>query len=177
MPYDASCEPLSKRFIEGLQQYDLTLKEIQESGWKYAGGDENAGNGPLNYFLQMFGAPPESVYGWDIPDECICGHFIQRHYFITDANEEGLLCIGSECIKKFLPENVQGRTCSMCMTPHRRTKNLICFNCEEQIKNEKKKLCADCGGPKEKWNLKRKRCYECFKQVRWERQRNYSNYW
>ena len=32
MPYDASSEPISKRFIEGLQQYDLTLKEIRESG-------------------------------------------------------------------------------------------------------------------------------------------------
>ena len=169
MPYDASSEPLSKRFIEGLQQYDLTLKEIQESGWKYAGGDENAGSGPLNYFLQIFGAPPESVYGWDIPDECICGHFIQRHYFITDKDEERLLCIGSECIKKFLPENLQGKTCAMCMAPHRRTKNNICFKCEKQIKNEKNKLCADCGGPKEKYNLKRKRCKSCWYKIKRQR--------
>ncbi len=169
-------DSVSQRFIDGLKDYNLTLKEIKESGWKYAGGDEFAGTGPLNYFMSIFGAEPWRAYGEDIPDECICGHPIKRHYFITDKNEEDLLCIGSECIKRFLPENVQGRTCSMCMAPHRRTKHRICFDCENQIKNEQKKLCADCGGPKETWNLKKKRCTDCFYEVKRERQRN-SNWW
>ena len=168
-------DSVSQRFIDGLKEYDLTLTEIKESGWKYAGGDDNAGTGPLNYFMSLFkGQQPYQAYGEDIPDECICGHPIKRHYFITDKDNDLLLCIGSECIKRFLPENVQGRTCSMCMAPHRRTKTNICFDCENQIKNEKKKLCSDCGGPKESWNLKRKRCYECHKVVKWERERNSS---
>jgi hypothetical protein len=160
---------VSQRFIEGLKEYNLTLEEIRTTGWKYAGGDENAGVGPLNYFRQIFGGDPESVYG-PMEDECICGHPIQRHYFITDANNEGMLVIGSECIKRFLPENVQGRTCSMCMAPHRRTKNNICFDCEKQIKDEKKKLCVDCGGKKQP---KFKRCYECFNHLRRQRYHDY----
>jgi len=30
-----STENISQRFLDGLQQYNLTISEIQESGWKY----------------------------------------------------------------------------------------------------------------------------------------------
>jgi len=162
-----STENISQRFLDGLQQYNLTISEIQESGWKYAGGDTEGG--PLNYFQLIFHADPINIYplfheGAPIPDKCICGKSIERHYFITNTDNSNLLCIGSECIKRFLPENLQRRVCTLCMNSHKRTKNTICFPCEEQIKEEKKKLCVDCG--KTKQYPQYDRCRDCYYYIK-----------
>tara|TARA_R110000796_G_scaffold250750_1_gene380421 strand:+ start:322 stop:837 length:516 start_codon:yes stop_codon:yes gene_type:complete len=125
------------RLEEGLRKYNLTIAEINEKGWKYCGGDENAGQTHLNYFVNIFGGDPESVYG-DLPSECACGVGIKRHFFITNKTEDEMICIGSECIKKFIDKS--GRTCEICHESHKNRKDNICNTCRaEKEKEEKKK--------------------------------------
>jgi hypothetical protein len=115
------------RLEEGLQEYNLTLKEINELGWKYCGGDEGAGTNHLNYFRTIFNDEPKEVVE-DYPGtNCICGHEIQRNFFICSKEEDEILILGSECINRFIVK--KGRTCGKCGENHRNHKDNLCNRC------------------------------------------------
>ena len=117
------------RLEDGLKKYNLSLKEINDSGWKYCGGDEQAGSSHLNYFKTIFGDKPENIYG-DLPLACECGIKITRHFFICSRNEDEMICLGSECIKRFIDN--KGRTCDLCKQPHRNRKDNYCNKCRRR---------------------------------------------
>lgn len=111
---------LKQRFINGLKTYKISIKDIEESKWKYCGG--NHGDNHINYFKQCFNDRKFP----DEKKECICGHKIKYNYYITDGTE--IIIIGSRCKNKFIPK--KGRTCSICGEPHRNRKVNHCNMCK-----------------------------------------------
>lgn len=113
---------LTKKFIKGLKNYDLTYEEIVEGKWKYCGGNHGS---HLNYFKT-------SCKGDDLPEqvnECVCGHAISENCYITDG--EQILVLGNCCIIKFCPKS--SRTCEKCEAPHRNSKDNRCNKCRRGI--------------------------------------------
>jgi len=108
------------RFIQGLKKYNLTLEEIQLSGWKYVGGDTGS---HLNYYKLVFPnnnrLPPHY-------DNCVCGHPIEYNCYI--ANKTNLIVLGRCCIKQFVENS--GRTCEECGSSHRNSKVNLCNDCK-----------------------------------------------
>lgn len=131
---------LTKKFIEGLKNYDLTYEDIIKSDYKYCGG--NCGR-HLRYF--KLSCPDD-----DLPEpvnECVCGHKISENCYITDGTQ--ILILGNCCIKKFIPKS--SRTCETCGNPHQNRKINKCNDCRTGIclfcYNEchyKYKLCRKC---------------------------------
>jgi hypothetical protein len=123
---------LTEKFIKGLKNYNLTIDDIENSGFKYCGGNKGR---HLNYYKLIYGNR-EIPY---IIENCVCGHNIKENCYIT--NGDITLTLGICCIKKFLPGYKQGRTCEKCEKPH---KNRICNTCndcrnlEEQIERKEK---------------------------------------
>ena len=111
------------RFSKGLLEYNLTLDEIITSGWKYCGGDTGR---HAKYF--KISCPndirPEHT------NNCVCGHFIKRNCYITNAAETDIIILGSCCIKKFIPKEKSGRTCKNCGMSHKNRKYDLCNNCK-----------------------------------------------
>lgn len=156
---------LTEKFVNGLKNYDLTLKDIQEGGWKYCGGNQGR---HYNYF--KVSCPNEPLP--DSEEECICGHKIVENCYITNGEE--ILILGSCCIKKFIPEDKSGRTCSSCGRIHKNRKTNLCNDCREIYKECKKcgvahlnKIslcekcqgnCLDCG---KKCKPEYDKCYDC----------------
>jgi len=134
---------LTKKFIKGLQNYNLSYEDIKKDNWVYCGGDTGR---HLNYFKLFF-------KDRELPsheDKCVCGHFIKENCYIT--NKKRLLTLGNCCIKKFLSKSKSGRTCEDCGNPHRNRKNNKCNDC-------RKKACKRCG---KKSNNGYKYCYNCY---------------
>jgi len=115
---------LTDKFIKGLQNYNLTQKDIKNQNFKYCGGNEGRHN---NYFKIFFKKKLEENPRWipEFKEECVCGHKIKENcYIINDSNI--ILTLGNCCIKKFVPKS--GRTCEVCQSPH---KNRIVNRCNE----------------------------------------------
>jgi hypothetical protein len=133
---------LTRKFIEGLKNYDLSYEQISKQGWKYCGGDTGS---HLNYF-KLF---------WDDDDlpphanECVYGHQIKYNCYITDADEEQILVLGNCCIKKFVPKS--SRTCEKCGEPHKNRVVNRCHACRVGVYD-------GCG---KKCNKSYKKCYNC----------------
>jgi len=121
---------LTKRFIEGLKNYSLSLDDIKNGNWKYCGG--NAGS-HLNYFkMCRKNSPlPESVA------HCVCGHHIKDNCYITDGKK--FLILGNCCIKKFIPKS--SRTCEKCEKPHKNRIVNRCNKCRIGICDKCNKSC------------------------------------
>ena len=105
---------LSKRFLTGLDKFNLTYEELRKE-WYYIGGEK--GN-HLTYFKRNYGNE-------DLPehqDYCICGHKIKNNCFISDG--EYVLSIGESCVNKFVP--TFNRICEECGIRHRNRKR--CYN-------------------------------------------------
>jgi len=120
LPVRSTTKALSDRFIEGLEQYNLSIEEIKGGGWKYCGGDTGY---KLNYLYLSYphlDPPPHT-------DRCVCGHEIQENCYITNGKE--VLVLGNVCVKRFLPPELSGRNCSECGCPHRNRKVNKCNNC------------------------------------------------
>ena len=140
---------LNERFIKGLKQYNLSIDEINKSGWKYCGGDSDAGGPAVNYFRLIFGDHPDKVYEGGKEDYCVCGHPIVKNFNICDGNEEEILVLGSECITKFVDK--KGRTCSLCGNSHKNRivnrcndcRKGLCDKCDKEI-DEQYKVCYKC---------------------------------
>jgi len=117
---------LSKRFLTGLNKYELNYEDIKNN-WYYIGGESGQ---HLNYFKRN--------YKNDIlPDHngnCICGHKIKNNCFISDG--EFVLSIGESCINKFIPKNE--KICSTCGIRHRNRKDNNCVKCRKKFRLIKK---------------------------------------
>ena len=94
---------LNKRFMKGLEEYGLTLEDIEKSGWKYCGGKSRHHR---NYFKLIYGKDAEYI-----------------------TNGEEILILGNVCIKKFLNSDKAGRTCEKCDAPHQNSKDNFCNKC------------------------------------------------
>lgn len=116
--------------------------------YKYYGGRDNndCGKQHLTYWEQCH--LPNEVFP-PIENECLCEHWINENCFIKyiGANPEGLnkiLVIGNCCIKKYLPKELQGKTCNRCGLPHRNRKDNFCKECRkkrvEEAEQEKVEL-------------------------------------
>tara|TARA_B100000900_G_scaffold381601_1_gene368177 strand:- start:958 stop:1527 length:570 start_codon:yes stop_codon:yes gene_type:complete len=114
---------LSKRFIEGIKNYNLTLKKIESDGWGYCGGSND-----IKRFHQYF--PKQELLPHK--DNCVCGHDIINNCYITNNFKKFdlncILILGSCCVKKFIPEGKKKR----------------CINCNESHQNRKDNICNDC---------------------------------
>ncbi len=112
-------QEVTKKFLKGLKQYGISYDELKT--WKYCGG--NLGR-HKKYFKLCY--PNE-----DFPEqsfECVCGHHITENCYITDPSGDGLLILGNECIKKFIPNS--SRTCEVCGSVHRNRKVNKCNKCK-----------------------------------------------
>jgi len=134
---------LTKRFIKGLQNHNLTYEEIKNNNWIYCGGDSK---NHFEYFKIFFKHSNTPIH----ESKCICGHSIKENCYITDKNR--ILTLGNCCIKKFLSKSKSGRTCEDCGNPHKNRKNNKCNDC-------RKKMCKQCG---KKTNNEYKYCYDCY---------------
>jgi hypothetical protein len=119
---------LTERFIEGLENYNLTLEEIQNGSWRYCGGSGEQRH--KNYFKTVFGNDDYP----DPDDHCVCGHYIEENCYIYNPDSGEILIIGNCCIKKFIPKS--GRTCEQCGESHRNRKDNLCNNCREKKEQE-----------------------------------------
>ena len=111
-----------EKFIKGLQKYDIPYSDIKEGKWRYVGGDTQTRH--INYYKLRFGHS-------DFPEKqnkCICGHPIKENCYLSNDLLEEVIVIGNYCIKKFLPKDVQTRTCELCNKVHR---NRIVNRCNE----------------------------------------------
>ena len=115
-----------KKFIKELTKYSQTDTPLQE--WKYAGG--NTGR-HANWFKNLY---PNQVF-LSGADRCICTHPIIENCYIQNRETNRILIIGSCCIKRFIPEEAQGRTCSICDEPHQNRNDPWCYLCRGGILN------------------------------------------
>jgi hypothetical protein len=112
---------LSKRFLNGLKQYNINLETLKKK-WKYCGG--NTGR-HYEYFLI---ACKDEILP-DDANKCLCGHKIKENCFITDGYY--IITLGNCCVKKFLKFN--GRSCAICENPHRNRKTNKCNQCRYKM--------------------------------------------
>lgn len=143
---------LTKKFIEGLKEYNLTYNDIVNNGWMYCGGD--TGSHKNYFFLQNFYKGNKHP---DTTNKCICKHKIIENCYIT--NGERLLVLGNCCIKRFIPKS--GRTCDKCGESHRNRTINRCNTCREKTFYKK---CDKCHRThSDKYLL----CYTCtFKIIK-----------
>lgn len=143
---------LSERFIRGLQSYNLSLDDINTSGYRYCGGDKGR---HLNYFTTIFKNkpfPPHKSF-------CVCGKDIIENCYICDKslNYDSIIVSGNCCIKKFIDNS--GRTCEVCQKPHQNRKDNKCKDCRTKAKIEANKgHCLKCNY---KIDPKYIYCYPC----------------
>jgi hypothetical protein len=108
-------------------------------------GDENLANYIYCGANDDYG--PKSEYFFkknpslkDLPahrDRCACGHDIKKNFYIQHIPTKRNIVVGSCCIKRYLPDECQGKTCSECGAPHQ---NKIVDMC-----NECRPKCERCG--------------------------------
>lgn len=132
-------DKLQQRFIQGLQNYNLSIEEIKS--WTYCGSSGSAEN--RNYFKVCF---PEKELPTPSPT-CVCGHGIVENCYIT--NGETILVLGSCCVKKFM--KIPTRSCMDCGAVHKRRISSKCFDCDKgscrhcfQECESNKNICKTC---------------------------------
>ncbi len=122
---------LTERFIRGLANHRLTYEDIIKSGWRYCGGD----TGHHANYWDLTNVSAEQPYHHD---NCVCSHHIYENCYICNREGTRILVLGNCCIKKFMPKDKSGRTCSECGKPHR---NRVVDRCNECRRNR----CDECG--------------------------------
>tara|TARA_R110000796_G_C14250230_1_gene398499 strand:+ start:115 stop:549 length:435 start_codon:yes stop_codon:yes gene_type:complete len=129
---------LSTSFLKGLEEYNLTPEDIEQSKWRYCGGNKES---RLKYWKLT--CPKD-----DLPehiDKCVCGVKIVENCYIT--NGIYILILGNKCIQKF----EYNRICSKCENPHNNRvvdkcnacRLCVCDICGVTIKKSYNK-CLDC---------------------------------
>lgn len=131
---------LTKRFKDGLINYNLSYEEILENNWKYCGGTNGR---HYNYYRLLFNDAPFP----DKTTKCICGHRIKENCYITDSTR--IITLGNCCIKKFIEKNT--RTCEKCGNQH---KNRVVNRCNQC-------RIGHCDKCNKIINKKYKKCYRC----------------
>ena len=161
-----------KRFIKGLKEYDLTLDELNETGWHYIGGNHKQ-------FLRHFKLLKlqysieyiiRKAKNYDSSQDtfcnnsnntivdggewrnCVCHEPIYNLCFIANATREEFFIIGNCCIKSFIKANTI--TCEECGNKHRNKIKNLCNDC---------KICQECEicGSEHK-NLNHNMCNKCY---------------
>lgn len=140
----ARLQKITDRFIAGLKKHNLTYEQITSSDWRYCGGDDGAA---ARYYAV---ACPDEKHP-EHATRCVCGHPINKNFYINNINTKQILILGMCCIRKFIPKCY--RTCSECGAKHRNTKKNLCNLCQTG-------LCRECNQPK--WNTYYKSCYDCW---------------
>jgi len=140
-----------KRFLNGLKRkYNLTMKDIIEQDYKYAGGTEDDNNPRhYNYWETIIAQKPHLK----MPTRecfCVCDHIIKNNCFIINKYDN-IIVLGNCCIKRFIPKS--GRTCGRCGEPHKNRKINLCNDCKVYA-------CNACG--KDKEEIYYKLCNKCF---------------
>jgi len=159
-----------KDFIDGIRSYKLTQKQIEESGFYYAGGRPSpdsvivSEDGKYNhekhvkYWQMRYGAKLCPPYR----NKCVCKVPIKYNCYITD-DDELFLVIGRCCIERFIPKDKQGRTCSNCKKAHRNRKDNLCKGCRNDYSQ-----CGECRVAIQKYNTVyhngKIMCKECWKK-------------
>ncbi len=126
--HDMLNDKLSKRFKTGLKKYNLTIDTIQKD-WIYIGGESGIHKNYWNNYYAYKEEQPEHE------NKCVCGHRIKHNCWIS--NGEDVLCIGENCINKFIP-CMRSKTCTDCGSPHRNRKDNICMKCRKKFKRVNK---------------------------------------
>ena len=135
-------QQLTKQFIDGLEEYNITIAQLQ-SNFKYCGGDSNSHRNYYLLYCKNNDLPkPENTIS------CICGHRIVENCYITDGTQ--ILVLGNCCIKKFIPKS--SRTCEKCGDSH---KNRIVNKCNKCRSGS----CDRCG---DFCDFRYKKCFKCF---------------
>ena len=161
-----------KRFIKGLKEYNLTLDELNETGWHYIGGNHKQFLShfkllKLKYSIEYI---IRNAKNYDSAQDtfcnnsnntivdggewrnCVCHEPIYNLCFIANATREEFFIIGNCCIKSFIKANTI--TCEECGNEHRNKIKNLCNDC---------KLCQECEicGSEHK-NLNHNMCNKCF---------------
>ena len=153
---------LEKRFITGLEERGVTLNEVQKY-WVYFGGApdlrrENDDNRHFNYLKTTKWWKENKKLPLPNQEFCICGQAIMLNCFIKDKRRDNrFLCVGSCCIKKFVPKGSRGRTCGVCENPHRNRNHNLCNNC-------KNSYCWDCYAPNMRRSSNMTKCKKCWRK-------------
>tara|TARA_B110000208_G_C11672750_1_gene395850 strand:+ start:287 stop:955 length:669 start_codon:yes stop_codon:yes gene_type:complete len=147
------------RLIEGLKNYTLTLREIQNGDWTYCGGNTGHHIKRWNeYWTEKWSLNNDNEIP-DYPedeDKCKCGHSITQQCYITNIHTDEVLVLGSTCINKFIPDGMK-KKCNKCGNVHKNRKKNLCNTCQE--------IC-ECGKTKVKKYDQCNTCmtsYECVK--------------
>jgi hypothetical protein len=139
-------DELSKRFIKGLETYNLTMEEIKN--WIRCGGSDD-----IETFKKWF--PDRNLPSHE--DYCICGHDIIHNKYITNLEHSIILTLGSCCAQRFCPKK-----CKECFKVFKSTSE-ICKECRDRKKEkerlERQKLCEICEEPHK--NRKDNLCHDC----------------
>ena len=141
---------ISKKFKNGLKDYNLTLDNFKKQ-WVYCGGNDKSGE---NYFKLFY--KNKTIPEIPFKTHCICGNKIKKKYYYTN-NKGEYLVIGSICSKKF---HNKKKTCDKCCEFH---KNRIVNRCNFCRKH----FCDECG--KKKGNVCYPMCWECYKRKKNEK--------
>lgn len=115
---------LSKRFIEGLKEYNLSKEDVEN--FIYIGGDED----DYRKHLHFNGYDP-----LDMPkkkDQCLCGHDIKINCYIKSKEGSLILVLGSCCVKRFIKSGLK-KTCEKCGNNHKNRKYNICNECKKKL--------------------------------------------
>lgn len=147
-----------RNFVNGIKNHKLTQKEINESGFYYAGGrerilddgtDTNAKHS--KYWALKYGKkqPPLKQR------KCVCDHHIENNCYVTD-DDVFFLVIGNCCIERFIAKEKQGKLCSNCNSPHNGRKDNLCKECRKTHSQ-----CKECRTPIQKNMLKGETCNQC----------------
>jgi hypothetical protein len=146
---------MHQSFLAGLEERGITPDEFKE--YKYAGGNKGS---HYNYYLicGLLDDEPEPS------NICVCSHKIKENCYLVNDNND-VLIIGNCCVKKFVPEENQGRRCLKCNDKHRNRKDNYCNNCRE--------LCINEGCTNNK-KIGKKQCHECIERK--ERETSWKQY-
>jgi hypothetical protein len=111
-----------KRFKKGL------LTEAGDdnlANFIYCGADDDYG-AKCEYFFKknptLKELPPHK-------EVCVCGHDIKKNFYIQHIPTKTNIVVGSCCIKRYLPDECQGKTCSECGAPHQNKLVDMCNEC------------------------------------------------
>jgi hypothetical protein len=156
---------LTKRFLNGLADHNLTYEDIVQQGWRYCGGDRKHHQNYWKLTTRHMRPRPQSP---DHTGFCVCGHHIVENCYICDKKMKRILVLGNCCIKRFIPKNSSGRSCNVCGQPHR---NRVVDRCNKCRKgrcdvcgiyiDEKYKKCYKCNKAHRKKNTTHESCIEC----------------
>jgi hypothetical protein len=106
------------------------LGDGNEDNWISYGGDRDVRLRQWN-ICKMSGENPPSPR-----DHCLCGHWIDENCYIKSKLNSTIAVVGNCCIKRYLPSDNQGRTCSTCGAPHRNRTDNYCNACRAIQKEE-----------------------------------------